>query len=129
VTIIPSLDLGILFAGFLPALKILLVFLTIAMIFTILPTLIGRHLRKKRNLQWLDRVKNLQEIQKLKPVQFEQLVAGLFQKLGYKTSITKDSYDGGVDVIAVKDGRRHLIQCKKFKAQKGGLQNSPCFFD
>jgi restriction system protein len=58
------------------------------------------------------------KIQKLKPVQFEQLVAGLFQSSGYKTTTTKGSYDGGVDVIAVKDGRRHLIQCKKFKTQK-----------
>jgi restriction system protein len=79
---------------------------------------IGRHLRRKRTLQWLDRVKSLQEIQKLKPVQFEQLVAGLFQSSGYKTATTKGSYDGGIDVIAVKDGRRHLIQCKKFKTQK-----------
>jgi restriction system protein len=82
---------------------------------------IGRCLRRKRTLQWLGRVKSLQEIQKLKPVQFEQLVAGLFQSSGYKTATTKGSYDGGIDVMAVKDGWRHLIQCKKFKTQKVSL--------
>jgi hypothetical protein len=103
VTIAPSLDLGTQLVGFLPALNVILVFIAIAIIFTLFPPLIGRHLRRKRNLQWLDRVKSLQEIQKLKPVQFEQLVAGLFQSSGYKTTTTKGSYDGGVDVIAVKD--------------------------
>jgi restriction system protein len=122
VTIAASLDLGTLLVGFLPTIKILLVFFAIVLIFTILPTLIGRHLRKRRNQQWLGRGKSLQEIQRLKPVQFEQLVAGLFQMLGYKTATTKGSYDGGVDVIAVKDGRRHLIQCKKFKTQKVSVE-------
>jgi len=30
--------------------------------------------------------------------------------------------DGGVDLVARKDGEKHLIQCKHWKAQKVGVQ-------
>ena len=50
----------------------------------------------------------------MSPAEFEQYIADLFSKLGYKTEVTGGSHDGGVDVIAEKDGIAHYIQCKKY---------------
>jgi len=50
----------------------------------------------------------------MSPQQFESKVADMFEMLGYKTEVTGGANDGGVDVIARKDGRKYYIQCKKF---------------
>jgi len=50
----------------------------------------------------------------MKPYEFENYIADLFLKLGYKTEAVGGGYDEGVDVIAEKDGIKHYIQCKKF---------------
>jgi len=46
--------------------------------------------------------------------EFENFVADLFSKLGYKTQVRGGSYDEGIDVIAEKDGIKHYIQCKHY---------------
>lgn len=47
---------------------------------------------------------------------FEHLIANLYSRMGYKTTLTKGSHDGGVDIRAssLQSGQRHtsLIQCK-----------------
>ncbi len=57
------------------------------------------------------------------PREFEYLIAELYQRMGYNTSVTKSSYDGGVDVIAKKGktGKREiiLIQCKRYRNKIG----------
>ncbi len=59
----------------------------------------------------------------LDPYQFEFLVAGLFHEMGYKTRLTRKTYDGGRDIIAEKKGpgvrQRSLIQCKKTEKNVG----------
>lgn len=54
----------------------------------------------------------------MKPSDFEEYVAELFQKLGYKTQVVGGKSDGGIDVIAVKDGVEHYVQCKKYITSK-----------
>ncbi|WP_141735906.1 restriction endonuclease [Oligoflexus tunisiensis] len=48
---------------------------------------------------------------------FEELVAELFYGFGYKVELTKQSRDGGKDIIAVSHGeiikQKYLIQCKR----------------
>jgi restriction system protein len=56
----------------------------------------------------LNRLKNLH------PDEFESFVSDLFSKLGYRTEKVGGRNDGGIDVIATKDGKRHFIQCKRF---------------
>lgn len=56
----------------------------------------------------------LNKLRGLKPKEFEDYIAYLFSQLGFATEIVGGSYDGGVDVIATKDGIKHYIQCKKF---------------
>ncbi|MFA4942784.1 MAG: restriction endonuclease [Patescibacteria group bacterium] len=56
----------------------------------------------------------LNSLRNLKPSDFENYIAYLFNKLGFSTELVGGSYDGGVDVIAVKDNIKYYIQCKKF---------------
>jgi len=50
----------------------------------------------------------------MKPWEFEEYIAELFRKFGFKTEKVGGGYDKGIDVIAEKDGIKHYIQCKKY---------------
>lgn len=56
----------------------------------------------------------LSRLRSLKPSEFEQYISYLFNQLGFSTEVVGKSYDGGVDVIATKNGIKHYIQCKKY---------------
>lgn len=52
--------------------------------------------------------------------EFEELSKEILLKNGFNSvEITKKSNDFGVDLIAVKDGIKYSIQCKKFSSQVG----------
>lgn len=70
--------------------------------------------RVKLNDAWLNDQELINTLQQMSPKEFEHFIAELFEGLGYDTEIVGGSYDGGVDVIARKDGAVNLIQCKKF---------------
>lgn len=71
-------------------------------------------MRFKAGQKWRSSRDFLQWLREMKPKEFEEYIADLFSKMGYKTEATGGSYDEGVDVIAEKDGIKHYIQCKKF---------------
>ena len=50
----------------------------------------------------------------MKPDEFEEYIANLFNCLGYKAEKVGGSYDGGIDVIIKKGEEIGYIQCKKF---------------
>ncbi len=52
------------------------------------------------------------------PSQFEREVADMFEGLGYSTEVTGGANDGGIDVVARKDGKKYYIQCKKFMTRE-----------
>lgn len=54
----------------------------------------------------------------LSPQQFEDAVADLYRNLGYQVKQTPYSNDGGKDAIAWKNGRKYLIECKRYEASK-----------
>lgn len=56
----------------------------------------------------------LEQLRKLSPRQFEDYIANLFQHLGFRTEVVGGSYDGGIDIIATRNGEKYYIQCKKF---------------
>ncbi|OGI15569.1 MAG: hypothetical protein A2Z52_02440 [Candidatus Moranbacteria bacterium RBG_19FT_COMBO_42_6] len=58
--------------------------------------------------------RTLEDLRRLKPDEFEEYIASLFQKMGYTTEKVGGAYDGGIDVIAKKNDVTHYIQCKKF---------------
>lgn len=84
---------------------------------SIIPAIIER-MRQDKKYSSINKVhsdKNLLiELRNLKPSEFEDYIAHLFSKLGFTTEQVGGSYDGGIDVIAVKDNVKHYIQCKKF---------------
>jgi HJR/Mrr/RecB family endonuclease len=51
----------------------------------------------------------------LSPYEFEKEIALLFERQGYKASVTKGSGDGGIDILIEKEGLEGIIQCKRFK--------------
>ena len=73
---------------------------------------------RRSKIRWLLGKKQVQELQKLTPTQFEEYIAVLFKSLGYNTRVTGGKSDGGVDVEAEKDGHVHYIQCKKYISSK-----------
>jgi len=56
----------------------------------------------------------INRLRRLKPSEFEEYIAHLFNNLGFDTELVGGSYDGGIDIIATKAGVKHYIQCKKF---------------
>lgn len=51
--------------------------------------------------------------------EFEHFICELFNKMGYKSNVTKQSGDQGLDVIAVKNGKRIGIQAKCYSYTVG----------
>lgn len=51
---------------------------------------------------------------------FEQLCAEMLERNGFKqVHVTKGSGDQGVDIIAIKYGRRYAFQCKRYSSKLG----------
>lgn len=73
---------------------------------------------KRKKANFFNSRSTLEKIRSMKPDEFEEFIAHMFQKLGYGTEKIGGSYDGGIDVIAEKDGVKHYIQCKKFVTQQ-----------
>jgi HJR/Mrr/RecB family endonuclease len=53
-------------------------------------------------------------LQKYTPAEFEHLVADLFADYGYRTTVTKQSNDGGIDVMAYSGSETIAIQVKQY---------------
>src|SRR5713226_2163314 len=69
--------------------------------------------KKAATLGW-DDDKILYMLKGMSPAQFESEVAKMFEALGYKTEVVGGANDGGIDVVARKEGKKYFIQCKKF---------------
>ena len=72
----------------------------------------------KKYEKWGTEQDVLTKLKALHPKEFEEFVSFLFSKLGYKTKVVGGSNDGGIDVIAKKDGKTSYIQCKKYVSSK-----------
>lgn len=96
---------------------ILLALLVIRIFFDWLDLTIDNwHIRRKfqKGERWRSDRELLQWLRKMKPSEFEDYIADLFSRLGYTTRSVGQSHDGGIDVVAEKDGVTNYIQCKKF---------------
>ncbi|OQX00604.1 hypothetical protein BWK69_01085, partial [Candidatus Parcubacteria bacterium A4] len=83
----------------------------------LIPTWFNKWRNKERSntgQKWRSDRDLLQQLRGMRPNEFEDYIADLFSILGYRTEVTGGSHDGGVDVVAEKDGVKHYIQCKKF---------------
>jgi len=78
--------------------------------------------------QWRTDRDLLQWLRGMNPTEFEDYIARLYSKLGYKTERVGGSYDGGVDVIAEKNGIKYYIQCKKYITSTVGVKGIREFY-
>lgn len=79
----------------------------------LLPELKNRR-RFKEGEKWRSDRELLQWLSSMKPTEFENYIAELFFRLGYKAKATGGSHDKGIDVVAEKNGITSYIQCKKY---------------
>lgn len=59
------------------------------------------------------------ELDKLGGVEFEEYLAGLFRKQGFKVELTPSSGDYGADLLLIKDGKRIAVQAKRYAGSVG----------
>ena len=64
------------------------------------------------------RLKHEEELLSLSPSDFEDAVAVLYRQLGYSVEQTPYSGDFGKDLVAIKDGIKYLIECKRYQPDK-----------
>jgi restriction system protein len=62
------------------------------------------------------------------PSKFEEEMANMFSLLGYKVELAGGPHDGGIDVVAFKNGEKYYIQCKKFITSEVGVHDVRDFY-
>ena len=84
--------------------------------------------RARENWKRYHRLKNLNAIDYHDGKEFEVAIALIYQKLGYRTSLTSSTGDFGVDVIAEKNNERLAIQTKRYQGTVGvkAIQEVAC---
>jgi restriction system protein len=60
---------------------------------------------------------SIESMTNLSPYEFEHTVAKIYQDLGYKVKVTSQSNDKGKDIIMYKDGKKYLVECKKYNSE------------
>lgn len=68
----------------------------------------------KRGENWKSDEDIVRWLRGMGPDEFENYIAELFFRLGYKTRRVGGPNDGGIDVVIKKDGVKSYVQCKKF---------------
>ena len=75
--------------------------------------------KKHRGQAYLDNDNLLRSsFRGMKGNDFENFVADVYSKLGYQTEKVGGSGDGGIDIIAKKDNKKYIIQCKDWNSNK-----------
>ncbi|GGH17214.1 restriction endonuclease [Paenibacillus segetis] len=59
------------------------------------------------------------DIDKMDGFQFEKYLGYLFQAKGYKTQVTKAAGDYGADLVLQKDGKKIVVQAKRYSKNVG----------
>src|ERR1035441_5952903 len=68
------------------------------------------------NAKLLEKLGTVDDIWRLTPDQFEQLVAELLERLGYSVLWVPGGRDGGIDIVAGSAEHDFLIDVKRYKA-------------
>jgi restriction system protein len=75
----------------------------------------------ERRQRRLDSTRTAESLRQLDWRQFEQLIADLLRRQGYRVKEVGGPGDGGVDLVAVgPDGGEHLVQCKQYRVWSVG---------
>jgi restriction system protein len=102
---------------FIPTLQMLSPFVLIFFIFVAMMAAFRGH----RVGKLVDRQTSLQSLQNISWKEFEWMVAEAFRRQGYSvTESLNKGPDGGVDLVLHKDGKKSLVQCKRWKTYSVG---------
>lgn len=82
----------------------------------------ARRLHRRRLLGHARQAPGTADLLQLSWQDFERLVGEAFRREGYAVSEAKAGPDGGVDLVLRKAGERHLVQCKRWRAHKVGVE-------
>lgn len=66
----------------------------------------------------LERIKDRNNLYDLTPQEFEEIVGEMYKNLGYSVKLTPISNDRGKDIIIHKDGKKYIVECKKYSLDK-----------
>ena len=75
----------------------------------------------RRKAKQLDAQKSIETIRQLHWRNFEELVAEVYRRQGYRVTDGGFGADGGIDLELRKGDERVIVQCKQWKAQKVGV--------
>lgn len=59
----------------------------------------------------------IENLRSMDPFEFEKLVASLWEKKGYRTTIKDQSHDRGIDIEAKKGDTKELLQVKRYNSE------------
>ena len=65
------------------------------------------------------KIYDISQINSMSGTEFENYLKLLFEKMGYKVSLTKKSKDFGVDLILEKNGKKTIMQAKCYSGTVG----------
>jgi restriction system protein len=88
------------------------------LIFVIITLIILAVLRAKMESDKL-RKSGIHEIDSMDGIQFEYYLKELFQSFGYNAQVTKSSGDFGADLILRKNGKKIVVQAKRYSNNVG----------
>ncbi|ULO10416.1 restriction endonuclease [Paenibacillus sp. 19GGS1-52] len=81
----------------------------------VIAILISRKMKHEERLK----KSGISDIDKMEGIQFEQYLGYLFRGQGYKTEVTKAAGDYGADLILQKDGKKIVVQAKRYSKNVG----------
>ncbi|MDQ0255618.1 restriction system protein [Evansella vedderi] len=87
-----------------------LLIVSIIIITKIIPTIKKKQHFKRANMTVIDQMDGFE---------FEEYLAYMFTKLGYKAKKTRNTGDYGADVVLKKDGIKTVVQAKRYKNKVG----------
>lgn len=61
----------------------------------------------------------LEQLREMHPVEFEEFIATVFDRKGYRVETTSRVADEGIDLIVRKADRVGIVQCKRYKGNVG----------
>ena len=64
---------------------------------------------------------DLRKLQLLEPLQFEELVKAVFERMGYQVEMTHRSRDQGVDLVLTRTQERSIVQCRGIEGKSVNL--------
>jgi restriction system protein len=83
---------------------------------------VGALIGKRKRARLLDQQRDIASIRRLHWREFEHLVGEAFRRQGYGVAERGGSApDGGVDLVLLKDGKKTVVQCKRWKTKQVGV--------